>query len=82
MPALSERTASAAQECARADLAPRRVLVIDDNRDVADSLACFCKLSTRASAWAYDGAEGLEALESFDAEIIFLDIGFAGHGRL
>jgi PAS domain S-box-containing protein len=57
---------------------PRRVLIIDDNRDVADSLAMLLQALEADVRVAYDGREGLEQLMSFAAEIIFLDLGMPG----
>jgi PAS domain S-box-containing protein len=78
LPLLSALPEAPAQVGVRADLAPRRVLVIDDNHDVADSLAMLLQTFDASVCVAYDGAQGLEALESFDAEIIFLDLGLPG----
>lgn len=37
---------------------PRRVLVVDDNRDSAESLAMLLKLTGHETHIAYDGIEG------------------------
>jgi DNA-binding response OmpR family regulator len=53
----------------------RRVLVVDDNEDAADSLAML--LSTRGDAvrTAYDGEQALETARAFHPDIVLLDIG-------
>ncbi len=58
-----------------ARLAPRRILVVDDNRDAADMLATFLRLMGHDVRTAYDGVEGVEAAELFRPDAILLDIG-------
>ncbi len=53
----------------------RRVLVADDNRDAAESLAMFLKLSGHVVHTAYDGAEAIDAAETFRPQVVLLDIG-------
>lgn len=53
----------------------RRVLVVDDNRDAAESLAVFLQLGGHTVHTAYDGIEAVEAAESFRPDIVLLDIG-------
>jgi len=55
--------------------AVRRILVVDDNRDSADSLAMLLRLIGHEVRTAYDGVEGVEAAERYRPEIILLDIG-------
>ncbi len=56
----------------------RRILVIDDERDVADSLVALLESLGASVRVAYGGAEGLAALANFRPELIFLDIGMPG----
>jgi PAS domain S-box-containing protein len=67
----------AGQEIA-ADLPPRRVLVVDDNQDAADSLAVLLRLAGQDVQVAYDGAAALSLARSFRPEVVFLDIGLPG----
>ena len=53
----------------------RRVLVVDDNRDAALSLAMMLRFMGNESKTAYDGLEALEVAETFRPDLIFLDIG-------
>lgn len=55
--------------------APLRVLVIDDNRDAADSLALLLGLSGHAVKALYDGRTALSTLEDWPAHAVFIDIG-------
>ena len=57
---------------------PRRVLVVDDNRDAAGSLAAVLRHEGNDTRVAYDGASALESAESFDPEVVLLDIAPAG----
>jgi CheY-like chemotaxis protein len=56
-------------------VAAHRILVVDDNRDSANSLSAFLK-SLGADVWTvYDGLAALEALSSINPSVMFLDIG-------
>jgi PAS domain S-box-containing protein len=52
-----------------------RVLVVDDNRDAAISLALMLKLIGNETRAAHDGLEALELAEAFRPDLILLDIG-------
>jgi PAS domain S-box-containing protein len=63
---------------AAAPLAGKRVLIVDDNRDAADSL-CLLLASKGADAKAvYDGRAGLAAVEAGKPDAVVLDIGMSG----
>jgi CheY-like chemotaxis protein/nitrogen-specific signal transduction histidine kinase len=53
----------------------RRILVVDDNRDAADSLALLLRLAGNESHLAYGGEEAIRAAEEHRPEVILLDIG-------
>jgi PAS domain S-box-containing protein len=53
----------------------RRVLVADDNRDAADSLATMLRLAGHEVHAAHDGQEAVEAAAWFRPEVALLDIG-------
>jgi len=55
--------------------AARRILVIDDDPDVADSLTMLLETFGATVRVAYSGAAGLELLAAFRPELIFLDLG-------
>ena len=59
-------------------LAPRRILVVDDNRDAAASLALLLEMKGNDVRTARDGREALGLAEQFRPEMIFLDIGLPG----
>jgi CheY-like chemotaxis protein len=56
----------------------RRVLVVDDNRDAADSLAILLRFSGVEAHVAHDGSAALEAMRVFNPEIVLLDLGMPG----
>ncbi len=54
---------------------PRRILVVDDNRDSVESLAMLLRMLGHETLLAYDGLEAFEAAERLRPELILLDIG-------
>jgi len=56
----------------------RRVLVVDDNRDAAESLGMLLEMENCSVSVAFDGIQALEALETFKPDIGLLDIGMPG----
>ena len=54
---------------------PRRVLVIEDNADAAESMRAVLRTDRHDVEVVYDGAAGLAKLEDFRADIVLLDIG-------
>ena len=59
---------AASREC-------RKVLIIEDNKDAADSLSEVLGLSGHRVAVAYDGTSGLAMAREFRPEVIICDIG-------
>jgi CheY-like chemotaxis protein len=60
----------------------RRVLVVDDNVDAAESLAILLKMSGHETSLAYDGESAIETAEAFRPDVVLLDIGLprlSGH---
>lgn len=58
--------------------APRRglhVLVVDDNRDAADTCATLLELEGQQVCTAYSGRAAIELVESFRPDLVLLDIG-------
>ncbi len=58
--------------------AGRRILIVDDNEDGAESLALLLELSGHETLKAFDGMEALEAAERFRPDAVLLDIGLPG----
>jgi CheY-like chemotaxis protein len=59
-------------------LAGPRVLVVDDNRDAADSLGILLKYLGADVHTVYDGPSTLDALRFFKPSVILLDLGMPG----
>jgi signal transduction histidine kinase/FixJ family two-component response regulator len=62
---------------ARAD-ALLRVMIVDDNRDAADSLAMLLQFEGRRTLCAYSGEQALQDFAPFDPQLVLLDIGLPG----
>jgi PAS domain S-box-containing protein len=56
----------------------RRVLVVDDNRDSAETLAELAELWGFEVDTAFDGLQGLQRAEEWEPSLVFLDIGMPG----
>jgi PAS domain S-box-containing protein len=56
----------------------RRVLIVDDNEDGAESLAMLLQLGGHETHKAYDGIEAIDAAERFRPDAVLLDIGLPG----
>ena len=52
-----------------------RILVVDDNRDAADSLAMMLTMMGNDTRKAYDGEEAVTAAVEYLPDVILLDIG-------
>ena len=57
---------------------PRRVLVVDDNVDAANSIAKILSMLGHTVQCAYDGPTALSVAHDFGPEVIVLDIGLPG----
>jgi signal transduction histidine kinase/ActR/RegA family two-component response regulator len=59
-------------------LSGRRVLIVDDNRDAAESLGLLLSCLGSKVRVVYDGPTALEATSSFRPAVVLLDIGMPG----
>jgi PAS domain S-box-containing protein len=75
--ARAEATPGAAAAAARAQ-GRRRVLVIDDDRDVANGLKLALEIDAHEVAVAYDGDEGLDLARDFKPDFVLCDVGMPG----
>jgi CheY-like chemotaxis protein/anti-sigma regulatory factor (Ser/Thr protein kinase) len=57
---------------------PLRLLVVDDNRDAADTLAALLSVMGHDVAVAHDGYQALRMLDGVQPQAVFLDIGMPG----
>jgi CheY-like chemotaxis protein len=53
----------------------RRLLIVDDLKDNADSLAVLMELKGHEVHTAYDGEEAIAAAQQFKPDVVLLDIG-------
>lgn len=72
-PSLASETP--APEALRDDVAGRRILIVDDNRDAAASLARLLQRSGCETHTAWDGLEGVAAAERVRPDVVLLDLG-------
>ena len=56
----------------------RRVLVVEDNRDIADSLTLLLQNMGHTVKTVYDGETALLSAPDFDPEIVFVDLALPG----
>ena len=76
LPVLSQPTDAAQPAPENLEAAPgRRILIVDDNRDSADSLAMLLEITGNQTYMAHDGEEAIEAIEQYRPEVVLLDIG-------
>lgn len=57
---------------------PCRVMVVDDNRDAADSMAVFLELAGLETTVQLDGPCALDAAAAWAPHVVLLDIGLPG----
>ncbi len=73
LPALTEQNPSTSPSANG-----KKVLIVEDNRDAADSLAELLRLFGYQVSVAYTGPEGVTAASEFHPEVILCDIGLPG----
>jgi PAS domain S-box-containing protein len=72
---LAEHAAELPPSEPRAAVMQKRVLIIDDNRDAADSMAVLLRLDGHEVATAYSAEEGIVIVEASPPDVVLLDIG-------
>jgi len=78
LPVVSEGAEVQAPEVDDAPAATKsllRILIVDDNRDAADSLSEMLKLMGNDTRTAYDGQQGVDLAGEYRPDAILLDIG-------
>ncbi|MBI3184429.1 MAG: response regulator [Myxococcales bacterium] len=80
LPCLPEKEAPSEPTPGTPPLTPvgRRVLVVDDNEDAAETLAELLQSWGHATRVAFDGTSAVRLVEHFRPEVVFLDIGLPG----
>jgi nitrogen-specific signal transduction histidine kinase/CheY-like chemotaxis protein len=72
---LIERPGSLSGDLAEPRQPSRRILIVDDNVDAADSLALVLELDGHVTRTGYSAQDALEQAVAFEPEVILLDIG-------
>ncbi len=62
------------ESSAPAPVGARRVLIVDDNADSAESMAVLLRLRGHEVRLAYDGQSALEKAQTFRPDVMFLDL--------
>ena len=78
LPVLSDESKLQPQEAITSATSPttgRRILVVDDDRDAAGSLATLLQMTGNETRIACDGLEAVHAAETFKPDVVLLDIG-------
>lgn len=57
---------------------PRRILIVDDNHDAAETLSMMLEVLGQQTAVAHDGAAALQLATVFRPDAAILDIGMPG----
>ena len=73
-----QRPAPAINSKSSSEVYGRRVLVVDDNIDAAESTAAFLRLEGHEVKAVHDGLQALSSLKVFDPHVVVLDIGLPG----
>ncbi len=71
----SRPQALGAEDESAATMASLRILIVDDNRDGADSLSEMLKILGNDTRTAYDGQQGVDMAGVYCPDVILLDIG-------
>jgi len=78
LPVLADEVVESKMTEAPVPVPSRKILVVDDNRDAAESLAELLSLDGHVTATAFDGPAALRAVQANPPEVILLDIGLPG----
>lgn len=79
LPALAAVPSGAPGEALKsATVSKRRILVADDNRDIAETMGEILRLEGHEVHLAFDGIEAYERYQQLDPELVLLDIGMPG----
>jgi PAS domain S-box-containing protein len=77
-PDVTARIETSTTKVEEAGMGRHRVLIVDDVKDSADSLAMVLKLMGQDARTAYDGEEAVVAAEKFKPDVVLLDLGMPG----
>jgi len=75
LPLLQGKTRARSENAPNSRHESRRILVVDDNRDGADSMAMMLSLMGDEVRTAHDGVEAVELAQQFRPQVILMDVG-------
>jgi PAS domain S-box-containing protein len=76
LPAKAETAVAGPTPAPEGPRAPRRrILVVDDNRDAAESLGMLLRIMGHEVCTAHGGAEGVERVAVFRPDVVLMDLG-------
>ena len=78
LPAAADQADKPQQPLAAQPVARLRVLVVDDNQDVAMTLAAVVRHNGHEVRLAHDGPAAVEAAKTWRADLVLIDIGLPG----
>jgi signal transduction histidine kinase/ActR/RegA family two-component response regulator len=67
-----------ASKAAAATTAGKRVLIVDDNLDAAETLAMMLEMLGQQTRQAHEGNGALKVAQEYNPDVIFMDIGLPG----
>jgi two-component system, chemotaxis family, CheB/CheR fusion protein len=78
LPMLSETATPPSEPPSEPEIETLRMLIVDDNRDAAESLGMLLNLSGHEIHTAHDGLTAVDAAIQLDPDVILLDLGLPG----
>ncbi len=78
VPTEGEKSMTAGPDSQKREHKRRRLMVIDDNKDAAESMSMLFELWGHEVVCAYDGRAALETAAKYRPDAVFLDIGLPG----
>ena len=80
LPVLDEASVAshAGADGTQRSISQRRIVIVDDNRDSAESLAMLLEITGNQTFMAHDGLEAIDVIEQQRPEVALLDIGLPG----
>ena len=56
------------------DVLPKRILIVDDEKNIADTLAMVFKIKGHESLAAYSAETAVELIETFEPDVVLSDV--------
>jgi CheY-like chemotaxis protein len=78
LPVTAERAQRRGEVARSQRLPPYRILIVDDNREAAESLGVLLEELGETISLAFGGREALQVVDTFEPEVVLVDIGMPG----